>query len=197
VSVLHLALLEKCGLVGLHGAPWNAEEFGAASAESFVRAVTTTSPVVVAARPDEPTHALTTAGTATGRLIGGNQDLLATAAGWALPDLAGAILLLEAHNLRLGHIDRQLTMLLNTGVLRGVAGVAVGQYTDCGAGADPTTSVACTEIDVLRDRLGRLGVPILGGLPIGHGAGPIAVPIGTRATLDAGAGTLTVDAAVC
>ena len=89
-------------------------------------------------------------------------------------------------------------MLFETGTIRQVAGVAVGQYTQCGAVAgDPSaTSLACTEIDVLRDRLGRLGVPILGGLPIGHGDHPEAVPIGALATLDADHGTLTVDAAV-
>jgi muramoyltetrapeptide carboxypeptidase len=49
--------------------------------------------------------------------------------------------------------------------------------------------------DVLRDQLSRLGVPILGGLPLGHGFHPATTPIGTLATLDADAGTLTVQAA--
>lgn len=52
-------------------------------------------------------------------------------------------------------------------------------------------------LDVLRDRLALLGVPILGGLPIGHGRDPIAIPLGTAATLDADAGTLRVRSAVC
>jgi muramoyltetrapeptide carboxypeptidase len=49
---------------------------------------------------------------------------------------------------------------------------------------------------VLAERLVPLGVPILGGLPVGHGDQHAAVPLGTRAVLDAGNGTLTVDAAV-
>jgi muramoyltetrapeptide carboxypeptidase len=119
---------------------------------------------------------------------------VAISAGWALPRLEGAILLLEAFNLRLGHIDCQLTMLANAGHLDGLVGVALGQYTDCGA--DSATEGDWTELDVLRDQLSRLGVPILGGLPIGHGDRPHAVPIGTMATLDANAGTLTVAPAV-
>jgi len=87
-------------------------------------------------------------------------------------------------------------MLMKTGIIRKVAGVALGQYTECGSATDPTTDVRCTEIDILRERLGELGVPILGGLPIGHGKNPIAVPIGTMAMLDADAGTLTIEAAV-
>ena len=43
--------------------------------------------------------------------------------------------------------------------------------------------------------LSRSGVPILGGLPIGHGKNPRTVPIGTRAELDADAGTLCVSPA--
>jgi hypothetical protein len=41
-----------------------------------------------------------------------------------------------------------------------------------------------------------LGVPVLGGLPIGHGQNPIALPIGTWATMDVDAGVLTVGSGV-
>ena len=53
-----------------------------------------------------------------------------------------------------------------------------------------------TIADVLADRLGDLGVPVLGGLPIGHGYGQVTVPVGVPATLDVAAGTLTVEPAV-
>ncbi|WP_172629581.1 hypothetical protein [Streptomyces sp. NL15-2K] len=42
--------------------------------------------------------------------------------------------------------------------------------------------------DVLRDRLTRLGVPVLGGLPAGHGPHPPTIPLGTQATIDTAAG---------
>ncbi len=194
ITVLHLALLRGCGLAGLHGACWPPQQFGAGTAASFEAAVFTTDVIRMSAVPQEPTAALTTTGSATGPLIGGNQDAVATSAGWALPDLDGAILLLEGENQRLGHIDRQLTMLTNAGHLRGLRGVAIGQYTHCEP--DASTHGNWTVLDVLRDRLGRLGVPLLGGLPLGHGDHPLAVPIGTVATIDADAGTLTVDPAV-
>lgn len=198
VTILHMALLKHCGLVGLHGAAWDSESFGEETARSFVDAVMEVNPVIIHSTSAEHTIGLTTTGRVTGRLIGGNQDSIATAAGWSLPDFDGAILLLEAFNLRFGHIDRQLTMLLKTGIINRVVGVAIGQYTDCGAASDPTATndLKCTEIDVLRERLGQLGVPILGGLPIGHGKNPIAVPIGTMAELDVDAGELRVQPAV-
>jgi muramoyltetrapeptide carboxypeptidase len=191
ITFLHMVLLKNCGYAGIHGAPWD-ETFGRETAESFVKAVMGGGAVVVRSSEAEHTRVLTTSGKAVGRLIGGNQDSFAIANGWGLPDMDGAILLLEGVGMKLGHIDRQLTMLMNSGALRGIRGVAVGQYTDCGS--DETTQGDWTEIDVLRDRLSKLGVPVLGGLPLGHGENPIAVPIGTMAVLDADAGTLTVEA---
>jgi muramoyltetrapeptide carboxypeptidase LdcA involved in peptidoglycan recycling len=44
--------------------------------------------------------------------------------------------------------------------------------------------------DALADRLGTLGVPVLGGLPIGPGEPP--VPIGVPAVLDATRAVLTM-----
>lgn len=194
ITILHLALWKHCRLTSLHGAAWNEEGFGKETAQSFEKAILTTEPITIKPRKSEPTSALTTKGKATGILLGGNQDMIATAAGWTLSSFEGTILLLEDVDKRLGHIDRQLTMLENAGYLKGIKGVAVGQYFKCGA--DATTQGTWTAIDVLRDRLSRLNVPILGGLPIGHGAHPRAVPLGTRATLDADSGTLTVEAGV-
>ncbi len=196
ITILHMALLKHGIVGGIHGAAWHAERFGKKTAASFVKAVTGIEPITVHATKNEHTHALTTHGKAEGILIGGNQDSIATGAGWALPSFDNIILLIEATNMRLGHIDRQLTMLINSGIIKNVAGIAVGQYTECGNATDPTGSSKCSEIDILRDRFGRLGMPILGGLPIGHGKNPIALPIGTEAVLDADAGTLTVAAGV-
>jgi muramoyltetrapeptide carboxypeptidase len=109
--------------------------------------------------------------------------MIGTAAGWALPDLSGAILLLEGVNLRFGQLDRMLTMLRKARHFDGIAGIAIGQFTDCASGA----------IGLLRDQLSALGVPILGGLPLGHGATPLIVPVGPEAQLDADRGVLTMD----
>ena len=122
ITVLHLALARECGLAGVHGAPFEESWAGARAARSFLDAVFSTGDVTVPSSADEPTSALTTAGRATGVLLGGNQDMVATSAGWMLPDLHGAILLLEAVRMRLGHIDRQLTMLTNSGRLDGIRG---------------------------------------------------------------------------
>ena len=193
ITVLHMALLARCGLAAVHGACWPPDVFGESTAASFEAAILSGDDIEVESRPSEPTSSLTTTGTVRGPLIGGNQDSVATAAGWALPSLDGAILLLEGENQRLGHVDRQLTMLINAGHLRGVRGVAVGQYTNCEP--DSATQGDWTVLDVLRDRLAKLDVPILGGLPIGHGPNPMAVPIGTMAELNTDSGRLRIEPA--
>lgn len=166
-----------------------AEEDGAVgdvNREALRRALMVFEPVTVASRPDEPTSALTTGGTVEGTLIGGNLDMVSTAAGWALPDLNGAILLLEAVNMHIGQVDRQLTMLRKAGHLDGVAGIALGQFT--GVDLDRRFSI----IDLLREHLDRLAVPVLGGLPLGHGRQPLSVPVGANAILDTASKTVTV-----
>ena len=193
ITILHLAIWKNCRLPGIHGAPWNTAS-GAESAASFLHCVFGSESSVLHSQTDEPTVELTTSGRAEGILLGGNQDSIATAAGWTLPKLNGAILLLEAFNMQLGHIDRQLTMLSKAGHLDGLVGIAVGQYTKCGAQASEATDR--DTLWVLRDRLGGLGIPILGGLPIGHGRHPRALPVGTWAELDADAGRLEVGPAV-
>lgn len=188
ITILHLGLCKHCGLVGLHGALF-ADETGRIAEEtglSLRQAMMTREDVVIHARSDEPTIALTTEGSASGRLIGGNLDMLAAAAGWALPDLNGAVLLIEAVDMYLGQVDRQLTMLRKAGHLNGVSGIAVGQFTRF------RPSGGMTVIDLLRDHLRHLNVPILGGLPLGHGDRPLTVPVGSTALLDTAARTLTV-----
>ena len=49
-----------------------------------------------------------------------------------------------------------------------------------------------TVVDLLRDHLEQLKVPVLGGLPLGHGQQPQSTLVGSMALLDAAAGALTV-----
>lgn len=122
-------------------------------------------------------------GRAAGVLTGGNLSLLASLAGTGhLPATRGAILLLEDVHESPYRIDRMLTQLRQAGVLDGVAGIALGGWTECGEPAEVRA--------VLDERLSGLGVPVLAGLPVGHGAPQHTVPLGARVVLDTGTGTL-------
>ncbi|GAX43350.1 peptidase U61 LD-carboxypeptidase A [Tolypothrix sp. NIES-4075] len=47
-------------------------------------------------------------------------------------------------------------------------------------------------MDVLRDRLSDLGIPVVSNLPFGHEAPNAALPVGVMATLDAEHGILDI-----
>ncbi|MFD2083503.1 S66 peptidase family protein [Actinopolymorpha cephalotaxi] len=197
ITHLHLALWRHCRLAGMHGpfVNWYDEYTGPDAAEALRRSLTTTDPVTVHADPDVPTAKVSTEGTATGFLLGGNLTAICTEVGADLPSLDGAILFVEDQKgTGLGQVDRQLTQLLRSGALDGVRGVTVGQF----PGFEQDTVHGWTILDVLRDRLGRLGVPILGGIPAGHAKrlDLPTLPLGTEASIDTSAGTLTIEAGV-
>ncbi|MFF0343158.1 LD-carboxypeptidase [Kribbella sp. NPDC004875] len=195
ITALHLALWNQVGLAGIHGPSmsWYEPNCGPECAEALRRALMTTTEVVVHQDPNELSAALTEGEAATGFLMGGNLDTVRCAIGADLPSLAGGILLIEVnHGTGLGMVDRQLTQLLRSGLLDGLRGVAVGQIT----GFEDDVSNGWTVLDVLRDRLAKLDVPVLGGLPIGHGPQPATTPLGTLATINPTAGTLTAAPAV-
>lgn len=173
------------------GVAWNDARIGPESAESLRAAVMTTAPVVVHRDPLEPSAAVSLGTRATGPLLGGALTMLGTSVGAGdLPGLAGAILLIEDVDESPYSYDRTLTHLRRVGALAGIAGVAVGQL----VGAGPPGGLDAPA--VLRDRLGDLGVPVLGGLRLGHGNGQLTVPLGVPATIDVAAGTLTVEPGV-
>lgn len=184
-----MSLWKHCRLTGVHGAlPRGGGQFGEETSLALRRLLMENSKTVLKADPTEPTAAFTTGGKAEGVLLGGNLQMIATAAGWALPDLAGAILLIEAVDMPIGLVDRTWTTLEKSGALHGLAGVAFGQFHGF------RTDGAWTVFDTLSEHLARLDVPILGGLPLGHGERALSVPVGARARLDADAGTLIVEA---
>jgi muramoyltetrapeptide carboxypeptidase len=116
-------------------------------------------------------------GRAEGPLLGGTLSLLAHLCGtpWQ-PRLAGAILFLEDVSEKPYQLDRYLTQLRLAGALDGLAGVALGQFTD---GAEPGQSAA----ETMRSLVSGLGVPAIEGLPAGHEPLNLAFPLGPRATL--------------
>jgi muramoyltetrapeptide carboxypeptidase len=194
ITALQLAMWRGARLATVYGpgAAWLDERTPECSARSLRAAVMTAEPAVVTADPAEETFGVRVPGRANGTLLGGNLCTLVSSIGTPdFPSLAGAILLLEEVAEAPYKVDRMVTQLRRAGLLRGLAGVALGQFTGCAD--DWPVSI----VDVLTERLGDLGVPVLGGLPVGHGRGQRSVPLGVPATLDVTAGTLTAEPAVC
>ena len=113
-----------------------------------------------------------------GPVLGGNLTVLGSLAGtpWALRT-QGAILVLEEVGEVPYRVDRMITQLRQSGALQGVLGIALGDFQDA-------RTDAAEMRQVLRDLLAPLGVPVLAGLPVGHGAANVAWPVGAVATLE-------------
>jgi muramoyltetrapeptide carboxypeptidase len=127
-------------------------------------------------------------GLAAGKLLGGNLSLITHLLGTSfMPSLQGALLFLEERGEAPYRVDRMLTHLRLSGLLNKCAGVMTGSFQDCG---EPSTVEA-----LIRERLGDLHLPMMIGLPIGHGEVNTALPIGVKAVLDTGQKTLTVSEA--
>jgi muramoyltetrapeptide carboxypeptidase len=125
-------------------------------------------------------------GRARGPLWGGNLTVLFTCAVTGRLRLPpGAILALEDVTESSYRIDRMLSALRLGGHLRGVAGVALGGFTDCSAGPH-RVSVE----QVLARELGELNVPVVAGLPFGHDLPNEPLLLGAEAELDADQGLL-------
>jgi muramoyltetrapeptide carboxypeptidase len=140
-------------------------------------------------RPAEATviyypHAVTVVpGTARGVTLGGTLSLLASSLGTGTSRPArGGILLLEDVDERAYRVDRMLTQLRRSGYLDGVAGIITGAFEGCG----PAELIA----DILTERLGALGVPMLAWADVGHGGPFQTFPLGIAAELDVGQATL-------
>lgn len=128
------------------------------------------------------------AGSAEGLLSGGNLTVLFSAhAAGRLMLPAGCILFLEDVTEASYRIDRMLTAMTLAGAFEHVAGVVLGDFTDC----SPRPHDVPVE-EVLRERLSSLGVPVLAGVPAGHGAVNAPLPLGAPARLDARTRRLTI-----
>ncbi len=175
ITALHLAMLAK-GFRSVHGPV--VTQLGSQPDDAVERTFS-----ILEGRAVAPLSGTETirGGSAEGALIGGNLALIASLVGTPfLPSLSGAVVLLEDVGERPYRLDRMLTQLRLAGALQGIAGIVLGEFTDC-----EEKDATFTSAEVLAELCGSLGVPVLAGLPIGHGAVNQPVVLGARVRLDA------------
>jgi muramoyltetrapeptide carboxypeptidase len=137
-------------------------------------------------------------GSAEGPLLAANLTVATHLLGTPhLPPLAGAILVLEDVGEAPYRIERMLTHWRLSGALQQLAGIGFGQFSACddGSADQPAADEAPRRFSVeqvLRERSGDLGIPVLAGLKVGHVCGNAALPLGVRARLDGDRGRLSL-----
>jgi len=186
-TALH-AKLNQAGLATFYGPPlaWDAQRNGAVALESLKDALFSRAAAAVAADPEEASVTVTTHGVAEGVLVGGNLSILGACIGTATQiDTRGRVLFFEEVNEPFRKVDRTLTQLSRAGLLEDLAAVVIGQLTNCYSNPGDQTMA-----DVLRSRVGGRGVPVLAGIPAGHGHDQRTIPLGAKVVVDASAGEL-------
>ncbi|MFB9238299.1 LD-carboxypeptidase [Plantactinospora siamensis] len=202
ISLLHLVLHARTGLVGFHadlatpglGGAWQAVP-PARRAELerlYTGLLTGTAPI--GALPTSPSWECWRAGRAEGPLIGGviNRIVLVQATPYALPPdrFDGAVLFWEEMGGQASYVWSYLHVLRHAGVLDRIAGMVVGvPYAIEGLGGGDG---APTLPEIVLDVLGGRDIPVLGNVEFGHAGPNLPLPVGIRAGLDAGRRTLSL-----
>ncbi|QEU89945.1 S66 peptidase family protein [Streptomyces kanamyceticus] len=201
ISLLHLALYARTGLVGFHadlatpglGGYWQAAP-GTRRAELeklYATLLTGTEPI--GELPASPSWECWRAGRTEGRLIGGvlNRVALVQATRFALPleRFDGAVLFWEEKGGQAAHVWSYLQVLRHSGVLDRISGMVVGVPCEIdGLGAQGTPSLTELVLDVLGDR----DIPVLGNVEFGHAVANLPMPVGVQVDLDAKRRTLSL-----
>ena len=200
ITALHVALRQRAGVATIYGNGLmgvGSHETTTFSKDRLLDVLRSGGAGQVPHDPDDPWVRSIHGGSVTAPLVGGCLWLLMQTMGtpWEI-ELDGAILFFEDTHTPPYYTDGQLIQLAHTGKLERVTGVVVGQmeksdYGDLRPVSDWARSRSLE--DVLDERLGSLGVPVIYGLPLGHTKHLAALPLGVTCTLDADARTLTVD----
>ncbi len=122
-------------------------------------------------------------GMAIGKLLPANLTVATCLLGTSHePDFTGSILAFEDVTESPYRLDRMLTHWRMLGKFDQVAGIALGRFSQC---EPPKNTPSFSALEVLQERLGDLGIPIVANLPFGHDGVNAALPFGIQSKLEA------------
>ncbi len=172
LTALLLAIYNKSGLITIHG-PTLADLPKNKNWEHLSRLITASHRPQIFFKQGR----IINKGKAKGILLGGNLSTICSLLDTPfLPSFEGVILFLEEKGESPYKLDRMLTQLLLSGRIDRLSALIIGQIEDCGE----------MEImnSMLQERLRRLTIPVVAGLPVGHGNENISLPLGLPAVLN-------------
>ena len=198
-TAVQLALYHRSGLVSFSGALSDIDLARPARdplvEESLWTALTRREPLDLPAERHSLRVLRKGSVTAVGPLIPANLAVLCSLIGTPyMPDLRGAILLLEDVDEHPYRLDRMLNQLRLTDILPHLAGLVLGEFKDCfnGDGSDPDLE------ELAMEATEGLDLTVAGGFPYGHHASRMVVPLGVAATIDIEDGVLKItESAFC
>ncbi len=194
VTALHIAMLNRAGLVTFHGpmptANWANGPLDDFSRDALYQVLMRAEPAGMLPNPPEYPRQTIASGTAEGQLVGGNLMLVTSSLGtpWEI-DTKGRILFLEEVGEKTYCVDRMLTQLRLAGKFDDCKGVVFGNFNNCNVEYE---QFGLTLDEIIQDVVVPSGKPVMGGLRCGHCRPNLTLPFGVRCRLDADAQTLDV-----
>lgn len=199
VTAIHLGILKKTGLITFHG-PVATSTFNDFTIEYFDNVLLTPQKGTVLKNStigeDENIYGVTTlvSGEGEGNLTGGNLSIVVSLIGTDFDiETKNKIIFLEEIGEEPYRIDRMLTQMIQAGKFEYAAGVALGIFKNCESKLDnPSFENSLTLMEVLRDRLGNLKIPVVYGMSFGHVKDKFTIPVGINVRLNADEQTITL-----
>ena len=181
ITTLLSVFFNRCGLVTFHGPVVTSLAAGhKEDGRALFSAITSEDPLEIILTDGQTINT----GSGSGILCGGNLNTLCHLTGTPFaPTFNGKILFLEDRGEAPYRIDRMLFHMKLAGCFKGIAGVILGSFEECG----PIEEIYKIVKDVFDDHR----IPILAGLEAGHGAINKTIPLGIEVTLDADSHRLT------
>jgi muramoyltetrapeptide carboxypeptidase len=189
ITTFLIGIYARTGLITFHG-PVGNSSWNDFTLDKFLRVVVEGEAIKMKQPETDPLKVLT-AGTAHGRLIGGNLTVFNTLMGTGfLPDLNGTLLFLEETEEEPYAVDRLLTQLELCRITPFAAGIILGKFTHCEA-EEPIKSFNIDQ--VIEQKFAGYKIPVASGFNFGHIADKFTIPVGAMATFDTNDQSLTLD----
>jgi muramoyltetrapeptide carboxypeptidase len=199
VTALHYTIYKNSNLITFHG-PVSISTFSRFSTENFQKVMMNPTKEFVLKNSTTTNNynpygiTVISEGTAEGELIGGNLSIAVSLIGTEYDiDYSGKIIFLEEFIEEPYRIDRMLTQMIQAAKFEGVEGIALGVFKLCEPSkTNPSFAGSFSLMEVLNDRLGNLGIPVIYGLSFGHIVDKFTIPFGVNAELNTVANQLTL-----
>ena len=191
VTALQYAIYKNCGLITFHG-PVSISTFSSFSVKNFENVLV--NPTFELELVNSTTgnnsnpYGMTVIsdGIAKGELVGGNLSICVSLIGTEYDiDYSDKMVFLEEFLEEPYRVDRMLTQMLQAGKFDDAAGIALGVFKMCEPNkSNPAFNGSFSLMEVLKDRLGNLGIPVIYGLSFGHISDKFTLPFGGKAELN-------------
>lgn len=179
VTIFH-AVLNKLGVASIHGAMpgfFFENKKPARSFFSLLELMTSGKSQI-----ESKGHALNREGISSGELVGGNLSLICSLQGtpWQL-ETDGKILIIEDLSEYLYHLDRMMQNLRLAGMLKNLAGLIVGGFTDI---KDNESPFGKTAHEIIKEAVQDYSFPVCFDFPAGHIPKNMALMLGSNYHLE-------------